>query len=152
MYNGSVQQNPLCAASCQEESSHLSPVLAYDFLSQCKFSTPTIGAQQHWSLWSDHPNWSYPRECHRYGRAGHFYTECCRATINPPPDQPPLPSAHMSYHSDFPGPSEPYIQHGPPPPSLSPSPPPHSANADAFTAIKLVTITGPAETLSIILE
>ena len=39
MYNGNVQQNPLCAASCF----HLSPVLAYVFLSrkpstvQCTF-------------------------------------------------------------------------------------------------------------------
>ena len=39
MYNGNVQQNPSCAASCHNESSHLSPVLAYDFLSRCKFST-----------------------------------------------------------------------------------------------------------------
>ena len=41
MYNGNVQQNPSCAASCHNEASHLSPVLAYDFLSRCKFSTPT---------------------------------------------------------------------------------------------------------------
>ena len=41
MYNGNVQYNPSCAASCRNESSHLSPVLAYDFLSRCKFSTPT---------------------------------------------------------------------------------------------------------------
>ena len=41
LYNGNVQQNPLCAASCHEESSHSSPVLTYDFLSRCKFSTPT---------------------------------------------------------------------------------------------------------------
>ena len=41
MYNGNVQQNPSCAASCHNESSHLSPILAYDFLSPCKFSTPT---------------------------------------------------------------------------------------------------------------
>ena len=40
MYNGDVQQNPLCAASCQE-SSHLSLVLAYNFLSRYRFSTPT---------------------------------------------------------------------------------------------------------------
>ena len=40
MYNGNVQQNP-CAASCHNESSHLSPVLAYDFLSRRTFSTPT---------------------------------------------------------------------------------------------------------------
>ena len=36
-----MQQKPLCTASCHKESSHLSPVLAYDFLSRCKFSTPT---------------------------------------------------------------------------------------------------------------
>ena len=42
IYNGNVQQNPLCAAYCHLESSHLSPVLAYDFLSRCKFSTPTM--------------------------------------------------------------------------------------------------------------
>ena len=41
MYNGNVQQNPSCAASCHNESSQLPPVLAYDFLSRCKFSTPT---------------------------------------------------------------------------------------------------------------
>ena len=41
MYNGNVQQNPSCAASCHNESSHISPVLAYDFLSRCKFITPT---------------------------------------------------------------------------------------------------------------
>ena len=41
MYNGNVQQNPSYAASCHNKSSHLSPVLAYDFLSRCKFSTPT---------------------------------------------------------------------------------------------------------------
>ena len=35
MYNGNVQQNPLCAASCF----HLSPVLAYVFLSRGKSST-----------------------------------------------------------------------------------------------------------------
>ena len=40
MSNGNVQRNLLCAAFCQE-SSHLAPVLAYDFLSRCKFSTPT---------------------------------------------------------------------------------------------------------------
>ena len=41
LYNGKVQQNPLCAASYHRESSHLSPVLAYDFLSRCKSRTPT---------------------------------------------------------------------------------------------------------------
>ena len=41
IYNGNVQQNPSCAASFHNESSHLSPVLAYDFLSRCKFGTPT---------------------------------------------------------------------------------------------------------------
>ena len=41
LYNGNVQQNLLCAASCHLESSHSSPVLAYDFLSRCKFSNPT---------------------------------------------------------------------------------------------------------------
>ena len=41
LYNGNVQQNPSCAASCHNESSHLPPVLACDFLSRCKFSTPT---------------------------------------------------------------------------------------------------------------
>ena len=35
MYNGNVQQNPLCAASCF----HLSRVLAYVFLSRGKPST-----------------------------------------------------------------------------------------------------------------
>ena len=35
MYNGNVQQNPLCAVSCF----HLSPVLAYVFLSRGKSST-----------------------------------------------------------------------------------------------------------------
>ena len=35
MHNGNVQQNPLCAASCF----HLSPVLAYVFLSRGKSST-----------------------------------------------------------------------------------------------------------------
>ena len=41
MYNGNVQQNSLCAATCHEESSHLSPVFAYNFLSRSKFGTPT---------------------------------------------------------------------------------------------------------------
>ena len=41
MYNGNVQQNPSCVASCHNESSRPSPVLAYDFLLRCKFSTPT---------------------------------------------------------------------------------------------------------------
>ena len=42
MYSGNVQQNPLCVeSSCVTGVFHLSPVLAYDFLSQCKFSTPT---------------------------------------------------------------------------------------------------------------
>ena len=41
MYNGNVQQNPSCVASCHNKSSRLSPVLAYDFLLRCKFSTPT---------------------------------------------------------------------------------------------------------------
>ena len=41
LYNGNVQQSPLCAASCHLESSHLSPVLAYGFLSRCKSSNPT---------------------------------------------------------------------------------------------------------------
>ena len=41
MYHGNVQQNTLCAASCHQESSHLSPVLAYDFLSRCKSGTLT---------------------------------------------------------------------------------------------------------------
>ena len=41
MSNGNVQRNLLCAAFCHQESSHLAPVLAYDFLSRCKFSTPT---------------------------------------------------------------------------------------------------------------
>ena len=39
MYNGNVQQNPSCAASCHNEYLRLSPVLADDFLSRCKFST-----------------------------------------------------------------------------------------------------------------
>ena len=41
MSNGNGQQNLLCPAFCHQESSHLAPVLAYDFLSRCKFSTPT---------------------------------------------------------------------------------------------------------------
>ena len=41
LYNGNIQQNPLCAVSCHEESLHLAPVLAYGFLSRCKFSAPT---------------------------------------------------------------------------------------------------------------
>ena len=43
LYNGNVQQNPLCAASCVTKDiySHRSPVLACVFLSRCKFSTPT---------------------------------------------------------------------------------------------------------------
>ena len=41
MYNGNVEQNPSCAASCHNEFSHISPVFAYDFLSRCKFSTPS---------------------------------------------------------------------------------------------------------------
>ena len=41
MSNGNVQRNLLCAAFCHQESSHLAPLLAYDFLSRCKFSTPT---------------------------------------------------------------------------------------------------------------
>ena len=45
MYGGgNVQQKkPLRAASCvtKERSSHLSPVLVYDFLSPCKFRTLT---------------------------------------------------------------------------------------------------------------
>ena len=41
MYSRNVQQHPLCAASCHEEFSHLSSVLAYDFLLRCKLSTPT---------------------------------------------------------------------------------------------------------------
>ena len=40
MYNGNVQQNPSCVA----EPSRLFPVLAYDFLLRCKFSTPTINS------------------------------------------------------------------------------------------------------------
>ena len=42
MYSGNVQQNPLCVeSSCVTGVFHISPVLAYDFLSRCKFSTPT---------------------------------------------------------------------------------------------------------------
>ena len=43
LYNGNVQQNPLCAASCHQRYSHLCPVLTYryDFSSRCKFSTST---------------------------------------------------------------------------------------------------------------
>ena len=41
MYSGNVQENPSCVGSCHNESSRLSPVLAYDFLLRCKFSTPT---------------------------------------------------------------------------------------------------------------
>ena len=39
MSNVNVQQNLLYAAFCHKESSHLAPVLAYDFLSRCKSST-----------------------------------------------------------------------------------------------------------------
>ena len=38
MPNGNVQQNLLCLAFCHQESSHLAPVLAYDFLLRWKFS------------------------------------------------------------------------------------------------------------------
>ena len=42
MYSENVQQNPLCVeSSCVTSVFHLSPVLAYDFISQCKLSTPT---------------------------------------------------------------------------------------------------------------
>ena len=41
MYSRNVQQNPLCAASCHNESSCIPPVLAYEFLSRCNFSTTT---------------------------------------------------------------------------------------------------------------
>ena len=41
LYNVNVQQNHLCSASCYKGYSYLSPVLAYDFLSRWKFSTPT---------------------------------------------------------------------------------------------------------------
>ena len=54
MYNGNVQQNPLCVESCVTKTFSMSPlfsstifdpdlapVLAYDFLSRCKFSTRT---------------------------------------------------------------------------------------------------------------
>ena len=43
LYNGNVQQNPSCAASCVTKDLHtsLSPVLAYDFLPRCKFGTLT---------------------------------------------------------------------------------------------------------------
>ena len=34
MSNANVQQNLLCPAFCHEESSHLAPVLSYDFLSR----------------------------------------------------------------------------------------------------------------------
>ena len=40
-YDGNVHHKHSCAASCHNESSHLSPVDAYDFLSRWKFSTPT---------------------------------------------------------------------------------------------------------------
>ena len=42
MSNGNVQQNLLCVAFCHQESSHLAPVLAYDFLSRCESSSPII--------------------------------------------------------------------------------------------------------------
>ena len=42
MYNGNVQQNPLCVeSSCVLRCYPSFPVLAYDFLSRCNFSTPT---------------------------------------------------------------------------------------------------------------
>ena len=44
MSNGNVQQNLLCAAFSHLQSSHLDPVLAYDFLSRCEahFCTPVL--------------------------------------------------------------------------------------------------------------
>ena len=45
LYNANVQQNPLCAASCHQECSHLSLVLTYDFLSRCKLSVNRLYAQ-----------------------------------------------------------------------------------------------------------
>ena len=42
LYNGNVQQNPLCAASFVTKDIHISPWFsAAFFLSRCKFSTPT---------------------------------------------------------------------------------------------------------------
>ena len=58
LYNGNVEQNPLCAASYQYESSHLSPVLAYNFLSRCKFSTPTSAPR----LYGQNPVFEIVRE------------------------------------------------------------------------------------------
>ena len=66
MYNGNVHQNPSCAASCHNESSHISPVLAYDFLSRCKFSTPTINSTPLYSsinrLYAQNPVFEIVRE------------------------------------------------------------------------------------------
>ena len=68
MHNGNVQQNPSCAASCHNESSHLSPVLAYDFLSRCKFSTPNIAhlctaeLVHRWALWYLWNPWVMPTQ------------------------------------------------------------------------------------------
>ena len=64
MYHGNVQQNPLCTASL--EFSHLSPVLGYDFLSRCKFSTPTINSTLLYSsinrLYAQNPVFEIVRE------------------------------------------------------------------------------------------
>ena len=57
MYNGNAQQNPSCGASCHKESSHISPVLDYDFLSRCKFSTPTVNR-----LYAQNPVFEIVRE------------------------------------------------------------------------------------------
>ena len=55
LYNGNVQQNPLCAASFHLGYSHLSPVLTYDFLSRCKFSTPTSLYSSNNRLYAENP-------------------------------------------------------------------------------------------------
>ena len=69
MYSGNVQQNPLCVeSSCVTKSGvfHLSPVLAYDFLSRCKFITPTNTRTPFYSstnrLYAQNPGFEIVRE------------------------------------------------------------------------------------------
>ena len=60
LYNGNVEQNALCAASCHQESSHFAPVLAYDFSSRCKPSR-TLYASNHVGL-RNFPSLPGPRQ------------------------------------------------------------------------------------------
>ena len=66
IYNGSVQQNPSCTASCHDESSHVSLVLAYIFLARCKFRKPTINSTPLYSsinrLYAQNPVFETVRE------------------------------------------------------------------------------------------